>query len=227
MDIERILEKTDLARLVERAGGQLRRSGDGWRGACPLHGGDNPTAFVIYTGRDGRQRWHCHTHCGGGDAIDFVRLWHHLSDDAEGFVEAVRFLAELAGIPPTDVGLDAEKARQAADRRREQRRRQAMLEMAADYYARLLWSPAGQQGLEYARRRGWTDETIQELGLGYSDGCLLAHLRQQEADLNLAREVGLIAERQDGSLTDAIPARYLVYVHRLHDQVTYLSGRAS
>ena len=32
MDVEKILEKTDLVRLAERAGARMRRSGNGWRG---------------------------------------------------------------------------------------------------------------------------------------------------------------------------------------------------
>jgi len=229
MDIDRILEKPDLlVQVAERAGAKLKRSGSTWRGPCPLPsgGGDNPTAFVVYAGSDGRQRWHCHpvrpgpgTHCGGGDAIDFVRRWRQLPDDAAGFVEAVRLLADLAGVPLADVGLDARPARP----------RRHLLRVAADYYAGRLWSPAGQPGLDYARVRRWTDETIRELGLGYADGRLLAYLREQDADLRLAVDAGLVAERPDGSLADAIPSGYLVYAHRTpggRGRVTYLSGRA-
>ena len=88
MDIEQILEKTNLVRLAERAGARMRRSGNGWRGPCPLHVGDNPTAFSIYEDR-GRQRWHCFTGCdAGGDAFDFVQRWYRLTNGEEGFLEA-------------------------------------------------------------------------------------------------------------------------------------------
>ncbi len=227
MDVQQILEKADLVRLAERAGARLRRSGGGYRGACPLHGGDNPTAFVIYTGDDGRQRWYCHTHCGGGDAIDFVRRWRNLPNGSEGFIEALRILSEILGIPFSPTRLSPEEAQRAAARRERERRRQGLLKVAAGYYQSVLWSPAGGQGLEYARGRGWSDETIKEIGLGFSDGKLLAHLRQQEADLDLACEVGLLHRRDDGTLVDAIPPGYLVYVHRYYGQITYMSGRAT
>jgi CHC2-type zinc finger protein len=64
--------------------------GKRWRAACPLHGGDNPQAFSV----DAETLlWNCFTHCGGGDAVDFVMK-------AEGldFVGAVTRLAELAGV---------------------------------------------------------------------------------------------------------------------------------
>ena len=226
MDIERILEKADLVTLAERAGARLKRSGNGWRGACPLHSGDNPTAFVIYADR-GRQRWHCYTGCNaGGDAIDFVRRWRNLPAGPAGFVEAVRVLAEVFGVPLTEAGPDADEARQVEERRQEREQRRGLLAAAADYYTRLLWSPAGQAGLEYARKRGWADETIKAMGLGYSDGGLLEFLRQREADLQAARAVGLVYEQQSGELADAIPASYLIYPHHLYDSVVYLSGRA-
>ena len=38
-------------------------------GPCPLHHGDNRTAFHVNLAKN---RWHCHTRCGGGDVIDFV-----------------------------------------------------------------------------------------------------------------------------------------------------------
>jgi DNA primase len=94
IDIDTLIDDADLVQLAERAGAHLRRSGDGYRGACPLHGGDNPSAFVIYIGDDGRQRWHCYTGCkGGGDALDFVMRQHHIND----FVEGAQLLAEATG----------------------------------------------------------------------------------------------------------------------------------
>jgi DNA primase len=45
--------------------------GQGWErvGPCPIHHGDNPTAFHVNLLKN---RWYCHTRCGGGDVIDFV-----------------------------------------------------------------------------------------------------------------------------------------------------------
>jgi anti-sigma regulatory factor (Ser/Thr protein kinase) len=242
IDVEQLLDRIELVQIVERAGAKLKKSGKGYRGACPLHGGEDPTAFHIYTGKDGRLRWHCHTECSAGDdAIDFVRRWHHLPEGPEGFLPAVRILAEYAGIPLADVGIDAEQARVESERRRAERARLDVMTLAARYYVRLLRSPAGEAGLAYARKRGWTDETIRELGLGYSDGGLLAYLREEDAlsttdaststslsaSLDLALETGLLTRREDGSLADTIPAGYLVYVHHLDRVVNYLSGRAA
>jgi hypothetical protein len=72
MNIESVLAKTDLFDLVEKAGGTPDNSG---RCACPLHGGQDTNAFHIYAD-NGKQKWKCFSdNCGGGDAIDFVRVW--------------------------------------------------------------------------------------------------------------------------------------------------------
>jgi DNA primase len=72
----------------------LRRSGDHTlSGPCPLHGGDNPTAFRVHLGRG---LWHCFTSCGGGDTVDLVR--RILGGD---HAAAARHLLVLAQQPET------------------------------------------------------------------------------------------------------------------------------
>ncbi|MEJ7630787.1 MAG: toprim domain-containing protein [Nocardioidaceae bacterium] len=67
----------------------LRRRGDRLVGPCPIHGGDNPTAFSV----DLRlNRWFCFTGCSaGGDVVDLVRRLHRV-----GFRDAAALLAGLS-----------------------------------------------------------------------------------------------------------------------------------
>ena len=62
VDVEELLHRIDLAELVERLGPAtltyVRGKGE-YRGRCPLHGGDNPTAFHIFQNSDGDWRWKC------------------------------------------------------------------------------------------------------------------------------------------------------------------------
>lgn len=77
-DVQTILSKSDLLGYVERAGGKPRGIGNRYACACPLHGGDNPTAFSIFE-KDGKQYWKCWTgNCGQGDLITFVQVWQGL-----------------------------------------------------------------------------------------------------------------------------------------------------
>lgn len=64
-------------------------------GPCPLHGGDNPTAFRVHLERN---LWRCFTHCGGGDTVELIRRIHGCS-----YAEAARHLCRLAQGLPTDI----------------------------------------------------------------------------------------------------------------------------
>jgi hypothetical protein len=93
MDIRDVKDKTDLLTLVEQAGARLHKRSAGWSCACPIHGGDNETAFSIYPTKDGL-RWKCFTNtCGGGDVIDFVMAWQKLD-----FVRALQYLTGETGV---------------------------------------------------------------------------------------------------------------------------------
>lgn len=48
---------------------RLKRRGDQLLGPCPLHGGDNPTAFRVHLTRG---LWNCFTACRGGDIVDLI-----------------------------------------------------------------------------------------------------------------------------------------------------------
>ena len=106
---DELLSRVDLVQLAEQAGSQMRRVHNEWRGPCPLHGGDNPTGFVIYEA-DGKQKWHCYTRdCGSGDAIDFYAKLYSLSNR-----EAYELLGGKNDIDPdTKARLALEKSQRA------------------------------------------------------------------------------------------------------------------
>ena len=218
IDLPRLLAAVDLPTLIQRSGGRLRVSGNQWRGRCPLHDGRNPSAFVVYEGADGRQRWHCHTDCdSGGDAISFLRRWHNLPDNGDGFRMAAAELAASINRPLADFSDEAEPPPAASN---------DLLVLAANYYAALLQSQAGQAARRYARSRGWQPSTLRDF-LGYSDGRLRRYLTQQQQSLDAACELGLLRRRADGKLVDAIPAGYLIYRHHgVGGHICYLSGRS-
>src|SRR5512138_1474230 len=70
VDLDLLLARVKLDELAQLAGTKLHHSGGELRGICPLHKGDNPTAFSVYTDPTGHERWRCYTQCNtGGDAI--------------------------------------------------------------------------------------------------------------------------------------------------------------
>lgn len=58
------------------------------RGCCPIHGGDNRSAFACDD-----ERWHCFTQCGGGDVIALVQRLRGCT-----FVEATTWLSVFVGL---------------------------------------------------------------------------------------------------------------------------------
>jgi len=72
---------------------ELRRSGDGLRGCCPVHGGDNPESFSV---SPDKALFHCFR-CGeGGDVVSlYARLEGH-----ENMKEAAAFLLLEFGFEP-------------------------------------------------------------------------------------------------------------------------------
>ncbi len=69
----------------------LRRRGQRLVGPCPVHGGDNPQAFVVDLARN---IWHCFTHCqGGGDVVELVRRMHRV-----GYRQSALYLATLVQV---------------------------------------------------------------------------------------------------------------------------------
>jgi DNA primase len=70
----------------------LNRRGDQLFGPCPLHGGDNQTAFRVNLARG---IWRCFTACGGGDQVELIRKIERCS-----YREAARHLQRLAAALP-------------------------------------------------------------------------------------------------------------------------------
>ncbi len=70
----------------------FRKRADQLVGPCPVHGGDNPNAFVISLSKN---IWHCFTQCdAGGDLVEMVRRL-----DNKTYRQTAAYLASLANIP--------------------------------------------------------------------------------------------------------------------------------
>ena len=70
----------------------FRKRADQLVGPCPVHGGDNPNAFVISLSIN---IWHCFTQCNaGGDLVELVRRL-----DNKTYRQTAAYLASLANTP--------------------------------------------------------------------------------------------------------------------------------
>ena len=81
LDVEKVLRHYNI---------DFKYFGDYIRCACPIHNGDNPTAFVISEDF----LWYCHTgNCGKGDVFTFIEEMEDLD-----FPKAVKKVAEILEI---------------------------------------------------------------------------------------------------------------------------------
>jgi hypothetical protein len=123
MNVEAVLQKTDLLELAERAGARFHKAGPEYRSRCPLHGGHNETGFAVYQ-KNGRQLWHCFSgDCGGGDAITFVQVWRGWD-----FKRAYEFLGGDTQYDPVEMKRLADERMERA--RKELEEKQQRLEAA-------------------------------------------------------------------------------------------------
>jgi DNA primase len=202
----------------------LRRVGGRYTGLCPFHSEKTPSFSV----RPDKGFFHCFGCKKSGDVIKFVELYENVD-----FPEAVRMLAQKFGLPIPEPELDP-SARQDASLRENLLK---IHEIAAAYFREQLQAPAGARALQQLRDRGVSDQTIEQLGLGFApnarDG-LKARLNKQGVPAVLAVQSGLVLQREGasgtdgrgGDLFDRFRGRLMVPICRESGAVIAFGGRA-
>ena len=131
----------------------LKKHGSTSKCLCPFHSEKTPSCTVY----SDTQSFYCFGCGAGGDVISFIKRIENLS-----YIEAVRFLAERAGISmPENDGRSDESARKKA-------RTYEMNREAAKFFFKYLLSGPDKRGLEYFQERKLTPQTIKKYGLGYA-----------------------------------------------------------
>lgn len=166
---------------------QLKRAGSSYMGLCPFHSEKTPSFSVSPS----KQIFHCFG-CGkGGNVITFVMEEERLS-----FPEAVRFLAERAGMHIEETGTTPGQQEEARRRREREETLLAINRDAAYFYVKQLSTPEGARGLRYLRGRQLTDETIRAWGLGFAPGtghALYDHLKEKGYKDDILVKTGLFS----------------------------------
>ena len=105
MDYAEIKNVVGMTDLLTALGIQL---GNDKRTACPLHGGENKTAFSVHSQN---RKWTCHTDCDdSGDIFDFVEKFDGVSRaEAKTKIEELFNLGGKKPIPPKKKQLSVEK----------------------------------------------------------------------------------------------------------------------
>ena len=190
----------------------LRRSGRNMVGLCPFHGEKTPS-FHVYPDNGSFYCFGCHA---GGDVITFVRKIEHLD-----YVEAVRFLADRAGMQVPERQVDDGMARL----------RMRILEInreAARFFYSVLNSQEGQPGMDYLRGRALTQRTIRHFGLGYAPPdrfALVNHLRRKGFSGEEVIQANVAFRGRNGGAVDRFSNRVMFPIIDLRGNVIAFGGR--
>ena len=213
-DIRRVREASDLVAIVgDRV--QLRQRGRDFWGCCPFHNEKTPSFKVDPT----TQLWHCFG-CGeGGDVISFV-----MKIDDLGFADAVRFLAQRAGIQI------AEDPKAAAFRGKKARLKEACEAAAEFYHLQLMRSreDGAASARAYLASRDMGGSVPNRWNLGYAPGrqSLVRHLSakgftsKELIDANLA-----LVSKKDGRLRDRFYERVMFPIRDADGDTIAFGGR--
>jgi DNA primase len=154
--LQELLSRVDIVEVVGRHV-ELKRGGANFMGLCPFHAEKSPSFSVS----PAKQFYYCFGCGASGDAIRFLTEHSGLS-----FVEAVRELAQGAGlqVPEEQVSPDEQMRRQKLRERRLSLGE--VLAKAAEHYRSQL--KASPRAIEYLKGRGLTWAIAARFGLGFA-----------------------------------------------------------
>lgn len=200
--------------LVEIASSyvRLKRSGKGRMGLCPFHSEKTPS-FHIYPENGSFYCFGCNV---GGDVITFVMRIEHLD-----YINAVRFLAERAGLEMPQSGMDDKTARL----------RSRVLEInraTARFFHEMLRRPEGAAGAAYCKNRRLDFRTIRHFGLGFApEGGfrLVNHLTEAGFQREEMIQANVVSVSKRGNLYDRFRSRLMFPIIDLRGNVVAFGGR--
>lgn len=148
-DVEEIKSRLDIVQVIGESV-PLKKAGRNFKGLCPFHQEKTPSFMV----NPERQSYHCFG-CGeGGDLFEFV-----MKREAADFPEALRMLAQRAGVELKGFDAKASKAKQRLFEANDQ---------AAKYFTAALAHSTGKVAQDYLKSRGISKPTAAAFRIGYA-----------------------------------------------------------
>jgi len=231
-------DKADIVEVVEKLSTmkfQAKRSGR-------FRYAQHPDSFAVDENW-GQYTWFARAGTDGhafetGDVLTWMQRYANMD-----FWQACVWLAERYGVEiPKGMKGDGTQTKEIKSRNQ-------VFELATRWFESQLWGTAA--ALDYARARGWTDETIRKARLGYSGGTreaiseLTGIFSMNEVNLDDPATVSLIGRRGDisswikahniedapenwidnNSIVGLASFPRLIYPHAWRGRVSYFSGR--
>lgn len=212
--IEEVRTKNDIVDVISGYV-KLTKKGSSYFGLCPFHNEKSPSFSVSRE----KQMYYCFGCGAGGNVFTFIMEYENYS-----FVEAVKFLAQRAGVAlPEESGSEEAKKKAGV--------RASLLEinkLAARYYYARLKSESGRIAHRYLTERGLKEETITAFGLGYSSkysNDLHQYLKSKGYGDELIRQAGLVNVDEKNGIYDKFWNRVIFPIMDVNNRVIGFGGR--
>ncbi len=184
--IEEIREATDIVEAISQYV-TLKKRGKSFVGLCPFHTEKTPSFSVDPV----RGFYHCFGCGAGGNVFTFVMKMENVS-----FLEALRSLAEKAGIPLPTYERDNGKVHETETLYHTN-------QFAAKFFQNCLLNTEGEKkALAYISERKFGGEVIKDFQIGYApdlwDG-LLKKAKENSIHPEILQKAGLVVKRKDGT----------------------------
>jgi len=205
--LEEIRNRCDIVDIISEYV-HLKPAGKGFKGLCPFHGEKTPSFMVSPE----KQLFHCFG-CGeGGNVFNFLMKYEKFS-----FFEAVEMLAKKSGV---SLPVNEEKENLLY---RKKERLYKLNNLAANYYRECLFrTNQGKKIINYLKKRGINDTSVEKYSLGYAPpglDALTNFLKKNGYTYEELIKAGLIKKSK-------IEEKYIDYFRdRIIFPIFHLSGR--
>lgn len=208
----------ETARVEEVVGDfvQLKKSGTNFKGLSPFSDERTPSFMVSPV----KQIWKDFSSGKGGNVVAFLMEHEHFT-----YPEAIKYLARRYNIEIEETQQNEEQ-KQAADARESM---YLVSEFAAGYFQKiLLKTDQGKAiGLSYFKERGFTEETIEKFGLGYSPDewdAFTSEAVRKGYKLEFLESTGLSIVKGEKQF-DRFKGRVMFPIHSMSGRVLGFGGR--
>lgn len=212
---DEIKARLDIVDFIDKFA-PLKKSGRNYKALCPFHSEKTPS-FVVFPES---QQWRCFGACGeGGDIFNFV-----MKREGWDFPEALRYLAEIAGVELQPTSPAQQEAREAF-----QRLIDLLDEVARFFHRQLYNAPGADYARQYVADRGLTRETVDEWLIGYAPNswdATMNFLLEQGYERDEIVEAGMLVVRDDGSIYDRFRDRLMIPIRDGRGNVIGFGARA-
>ena len=207
--IDQVKEKLDIVEVIGEYI-KLTKAGVNYKALCPFHKEKTPSFMVSPE----RQIWHCFGCHRGGDIFKFVMQYENID-----FPEALRILAKKAGI---------ELKREDPLIQNQISKLYEIYETATLFFEEQLKKQSNV--LDYLRKRGLKNETIETWQLGFAlnqRDVLFRFLLQKKFKIEDILLSGLVikSSQQDNSYFDRFRNRIIFPIFNHQDRIVAFTGR--